>query len=190
MIFHLLSFCSSLGNLQWSQDYGAIPAIAKYFNTKGRYEEVNPYLRKDILAVNRSILQPPSEQCQEIYLIAVVRHGTRYPTTRNIKDMQRLYNIIMHNATGEASWLRDIQSHWTMWYIDEMDGRLVQKGVEDLKHLAVRLSRLFPSVISQEKLLGGFFKIMTSSKHRCVDSTLAFKAGLMDQLAITGTSGS
>lgn len=187
IIFQVLSLCSSLGTSRPLQDDEGIPAIAKYFNTKGRYEEVNPYLREDILAVNRSILQPPSAQCREIYLLAVVRHGTRYPTTKNIKDMQRLYNITLHNATGQDRWLQEIQSHWRMWYVDDMDGRLVQKGVDDLKHLAVRLSRLFPSMVSHEKLRNGFFKILTSSKHRCVDSTLAFKAGLLDQWAITGT---
>lgn len=188
--FHVLSLSSYLGIFQPLQDDEGIPAIAKYFNTKGRYEEVNPYLREDLFAVNMSILQAPSAQCREIYLIAVIRHGTRYPATKNIKDMQRLYNIILHNATGEHGWLQEIQSHWRMWYFNEMDGRLVEKGVDDLKHLAVRLSKLFPSIISHEKLRRGFFKILTSSKHRCVDSTLAFKAGLMEQWDITGTSGS
>lgn len=190
IIFHVLTLYTFLGILQPSQADEGMPAIAKYFNTKGRYEEVNSYLKEDILAVNRSILQPPSTQCQEIYLIALIRHGTRYPTTKNIKDMRRLYNIIVHNATGEQRWVQEIKSSWRMWYDDAMDGRLVQKGVNDLKHLAVRLARLFPSIISHEKLRGGSFKILTSSKHRCVDSTLAFKAGLMDQLALTGTSRS
>lgn len=36
-----------------------IPAIAHYFGTKGRYEEVNPHLLDDILSVNRSLLVPP-----------------------------------------------------------------------------------------------------------------------------------
>lgn len=185
---HVLSLCCSLGILQPSQDYEGIPAMAKYFNTKGRYEEVNPYLIEDILAVNRSVLRPPSAHCREIYLIALIRHGTRYPTSKNIMDMQRLYNIVVHNATGEHRWLQEIKSTWRMWYVDEMDGRLVRKGVDDLKHLAVRLSKLFPSVISHEKLRAGLLKILTSSKHRCVDSTLAFKAGLVDRLAITGAS--
>lgn len=171
-----------------SQDDVDVPAVAKYFNTKGRYEEVNPYLIEDILAVNRSILQPPSAQCQEIHLTAIIRHGTRYPTTKNIKDIQQLYNIVLHNASGEDSWLREIQTQWTMWYTEDMDGRLVQKGVNDLKHLAVRLSKLFPSLISEEKLRGGFIQFITSSKHRCVNSTLSFKAGLTELWAITGTA--
>uniref|UniRef100_A0A3B5LF16 Multiple inositol polyphosphate phosphatase 1 n=1 Tax=Xiphophorus couchianus TaxID=32473 RepID=A0A3B5LF16_9TELE len=158
----------------------SIPPIAIYFNTKGRYEEVNPYLRQDILAVNRSSLQPPTSQCREIYLTAIIRHGTRYPTAKTVRDMQQLHNIVLNNFPEEQSWLREILTQWTMWYTEDMDGRLVQKGVEDLKHLAVRLSKLFPAIISEEKLRGGLFKFITSSKHRCVNSTLSFKAGLTE----------
>ncbi|XP_031697074.1 multiple inositol polyphosphate phosphatase 1-like, partial [Anarrhichthys ocellatus] len=82
-------------------------------------------------------------------------------------------------------WLREIQTQWTMWYTEDMDGRLVQKGVNDHKHLAVRLSKLFPSLISEVKLRGGFIKFISSSKHRCVNSTLSFKAGLTELWAIT-----
>lgn len=162
-----------------------IPAIAKYFSTKGRYEEVNPHLIEDILAVNRSMLQPPSEQCHEIHLTAIIRHGTRYPTSKNVKKMRKLYELVKSRASGKQSWLREIQTQWRMWYTDDMDGRLVQKGVNDHKHLAVRLSKLFPSLISEEKLRGGFIKFITSSKHRCVNSTLSFKAGLTELWAIT-----
>ncbi|XP_029030768.1 multiple inositol polyphosphate phosphatase 1a [Betta splendens] len=157
-----------------------IPAIAKYFSTKGRYEEVNPYLIEDILAVNRSVLQPPSAQCREVHLTAIIRHGTRYPTGKNAKKMKKFYDLVMSSASGKNSWLREIQTQWRMWYTEDMDGRLVQKGVSDHKHLAVRLSKLFPSLISEEKLRGGFIKFMTSSKHRCVNSTLSFQAGLKE----------
>ncbi len=185
-VCHLLIISCCLLHYVNPEEYLNIPAIAKYFNTKGRYEEVNPYLIEDILAVNRSILQPPSAQCREIHLTAIIRHGTRYPTAKNIKEMRQLYNIVLHNASGEESWLREIQTRWRMWYTDDMDGRLVQKGQNDHKHLAVRLSKLFPSLISQEKLRGGLIKFITSSKHRCVNSTLSFKAGLTELWAITG----
>ncbi|KAK1905743.1 Multiple inositol polyphosphate phosphatase 1 [Dissostichus eleginoides] len=141
-----------------------IPAIAKYFTTKGRYEEVNPHLIKDILAVNTSILQLPSAQCQPFHLTAIIRHGTRYPTRKNARKMQKLYELVMSSASGKESWLREIKSQWRMWYTEDMDGRLVQK---------------------EEKLRGGFIKFMTSSKHRCVNSTLSFKAGLTELWAIT-----
>ncbi|XP_074502158.1 multiple inositol polyphosphate phosphatase 1-like [Sebastes fasciatus] len=184
-VFHLLIISCCLLNYVIPEDNPDIPAIAKYFNTKGRYEEVNPYLIEDILAVNRSILQPPSTQCQEIHLTAIIRHGTRYPTSKIVKEMQQLSNIVLHNASGIESWLPEIQTQWTIRYTEDMDGRLVQKGVNDHKHLAVRLSKLFPSLISEEKLRGGFIKFMTSSKHRCINSTLSFKAGLTELWAIT-----
>eukprot|EP00066_Takifugu_rubripes_P002238 XP_003964038.1 PREDICTED: multiple inositol polyphosphate phosphatase 1 isoform X1 [Takifugu rubripes] len=162
-----------------------IPAIANYFTTKGRYEEVNPHLIDDILAVNSSILQPPSAQCRIIHLTAIVRHGTRYPTGKNIKKMHDFYELVKSSAVGRESWLQELQNQWTMWYTEDMDGRLVQKGVDDLKNLAVRLSKLFPSMISEEKLRAGMIKFITSSKHRCVNSTLSFKAGLTELWAIS-----
>uniref|UniRef100_A0A3Q3WLA5 Multiple inositol polyphosphate phosphatase 1 n=1 Tax=Mola mola TaxID=94237 RepID=A0A3Q3WLA5_MOLML len=162
------------------KDNPNIPPIAKYFTTKGRYEEVNPYLIDDILAVNKSFVEPPSAQCRQIHLTAIIRHGTRYPTTKNVKKMRQLFELVKSGAAGKESWLKEIQNQWTMWYTEDMDGRLVQKGVNDLKHLAVRLSKLFPSLISEEKLRGGFIRFTTSSKHRCVNSTLSFKAGLTE----------
>lgn len=169
-------FCTDV----YSEKNPEIPAIAKYFSTKGRYEEVNPYLIEDILAVNRSILQPPSAECRQIHLTAVIRHGTRYPTSKNVKKMKKLYDVVRGIGVSNWNWLRELQTQWRMWYTEDMDGRLVQKGVNDHRHLAVRLSKLFPSLISEEKLRGGLIKFITSSKHRCVNSTLSFKAGLTE----------
>ncbi|XP_061601975.1 multiple inositol polyphosphate phosphatase 1-like [Cololabis saira] len=180
VFIHIISITGLFGCSP--EEYLNIPSIAKYFSTKGRYEEVNPYLIGDILAVNRSILQPPSAQCRPIHLTAVVRHGTRYPTTKNVKKMGRMYDVV-RNAPAQQGLLQELQS-WTQWYTEDMDGRLVQKGVDDLRHLAMRMSKLFPSLVSREKLRGGLFKFITSSKHRCVNSTLSFQAGLTQLWAI------
>ncbi|KAM9364633.1 multiple inositol polyphosphate phosphatase 1-like [Pholidichthys leucotaenia] len=177
-LFGLIS--CSINNVNPNDDPN-IPAIAKYLSTKGRYEEVNPYLRKDILAVNRSVLQPPSKRCREIHLTAIIRHGTRFPTAKNVRKMQKLYDLVFRSSDAAGKrWLRDIQTRWRMWYTEDMDGQLVQKGADDHKNLAVRLSKLFPSLISEANLRGGFIKFITSSKHRCVNSTLSFKAGLTE----------
>ncbi|XP_010868415.2 multiple inositol polyphosphate phosphatase 1 [Esox lucius] len=173
--FSYISSCSQWLNVQIRPRHD-IPAIAKYFTTKGRYEEVNPYLVDDILAVNKSLVNPSFEECREIHLTAIIRHGTRYPTTKNVKKMRAFHNLVQNAPEGE-SWLRNIRQ-WKMWYTDEMDGRLVQKGVLDHRHLAVRLSKLFPSLISKENLQGGHIKFITSSKHRCVNSTVSFYGGL------------
>lgn len=164
----------------YSSDVSSIPTIAKYFSTKGRYEEVNPHLLADILAVNTSAIRPPSPRCRPIHLTAIIRHGTRYPTTKNVKKMRKFYDVVQKAATSERSRLRQRLGEWRMWYTEDMDGRLVQKGIEDHRHLAVRLSKMFPSLISEENLRGGNMTFTTSSKHRCVNSTLAFKRGLTE----------
>ncbi|XP_053368204.1 multiple inositol polyphosphate phosphatase 1b isoform X1 [Clarias gariepinus] len=157
-----------------------IPSIAVYFGTKGRYEEVNPQLIDDILFVNHSAVRAPAAGCQAVHLVAVIRHGTRFPTKKNIVRMRRLYELVMAEASGEQQWLRDIKQKWKMWYTEDMDGKLVEKGKDDLRHLAVRLSKSFPTLISEENLRRERVEFISSSKHRCVDSIRAFQEGLLN----------
>ncbi|XP_023262138.1 multiple inositol polyphosphate phosphatase 1-like [Seriola lalandi dorsalis] len=134
-----------------------IPHIAAYFGTKTRYEEVNPHLLRDLTSVNTSVLKPPpNERCSPVHLTAVIRHGSRYPTVKNIRRIQKLSELVRREASrgsgGPEDWLREIQSRWDMWYTEDMDGQLVMKGREDLRHLARRLAAVFPSLLSEENL--------------------------------------
>ncbi|XP_048843450.1 multiple inositol polyphosphate phosphatase 1b [Brienomyrus brachyistius] len=158
-------------------DVPNIPDIAKRFGTKGRYEEVNPYLLDDILAVNKTVLKPPPG-CDAVHLTVIIRHGTRFPTKKNVIKMHDIYNLVMAEAKSNAGWLHEIKSKWQMWYKEEMDGRIVEKGRDDHRHLAVRLATAFPSLFSEENLRGNRIKFITSSKHRCVDSIVAFQESL------------
>uniref|UniRef100_A0A8C2H3U3 Multiple inositol polyphosphate phosphatase 1 n=1 Tax=Cyprinus carpio TaxID=7962 RepID=A0A8C2H3U3_CYPCA len=160
----------------------SIPAIARYFGSKGRYEEVNTYLIDDLLATNNSLVTLPSSQCREIHLTAIIRHGTRYPTTKNIQKMRDFYDLVVRDATGDLNCLSEIKSQWKMWYTDEMDGRLVDKGRVDHGYLAQRLIKWFPSLLTEGNVRHGRVKLITSSKHRCVNSTIAFREGLMKGL--------
>ncbi|KAF1373423.1 hypothetical protein PFLUV_G00238710 [Perca fluviatilis] len=160
-----------------------IPHIAAFFGTKTRYEEVNPQLLRDVFSVNRSVLKPPpSERCSPVHLTAVIRHGSRYPTVKNIRRIQRLSELVRREAGGgsggAAEWLQDIQSRWEMWYTEDMDGQLVMKGRDDLRWLARRLAALFPSLLSEENMAR--VSLRTSSKHRCVSSVEAFQDGLQE----------
>ncbi|KAM4624303.1 multiple inositol polyphosphate phosphatase 1b [Polymixia lowei] len=166
-----LSCCSVAGS--------DIPAIAHYFGTKGRYEEVNPHLLNDIVSVDKSLLRPPpSDGCTPIHLTAIIRHGTRFPTVKNVKRMQRLYDLVVNEASNSETWLDEIQTTWKMWYTNDMDGKLVEKGRDDHRHLAVRLAKLFPSLLCVENQRRHRVRFLTSSKHRCVDSIEAFQQGL------------
>ncbi|XP_070708037.1 multiple inositol polyphosphate phosphatase 1b [Pempheris klunzingeri] len=157
-----------------------IPHIATYFGTKTRYEEVNPHLLRDALSANGSALKPPpSERCTPVHLTAVIRHGSRYPTAKNIRRIQKLSELVRTEASrapGAPGWLQDIQSRWEMWFTEDMDGQLVMKGREDLRQLAVRLSLLLPALLSEENQRR--FSVRSSSKHRCVSSVESFQEGL------------
>ncbi|XP_039991609.1 multiple inositol polyphosphate phosphatase 1b [Xiphias gladius] len=160
-----------------------IPHIASFFGTKTRYEEVNPHLLRDVSSVNASVLKlPPTERCSPVHLTAVIRHGSRYPTVKNIRRIQKLSELVRRESSrgsaGSEDWLRDIQSRWEMWYTEDMDGQLVMKGRDDLRQLARRLAALFPSLLSEENIRRRRISFLTSSKHRCVSSVEAFQEGL------------
>ncbi|KAM7370285.1 hypothetical protein PAMP_009846 [Pampus punctatissimus] len=160
-----------------------VPHIAAYFGTKTRYEEVNPHLLRDALSVNKSVLKPPdTERCSPVHLTAVIRHGSRYPTVKNIRKIHKLSELVRREASGGTGvtrdWLQNIQRRWEMWYTEDMDGQLVEKGREDLHQLARRLSILFPSLLSEENVRKRRINFLSSSKHRCVSSVEAFQEGL------------
>ncbi|MGH0115490.1 UNVERIFIED_CONTAM: hypothetical protein FKN15_024820 [Acipenser sinensis] len=171
-------FCSA-GNLVSNREHqtGDIPAIAKYFGTKTRYEEINPYLLNDILFVNKTSLQLQQE-CTPVHISAVIRHGTRYPTAKNVKMMKDIHKIATKTKRRGLGLVDDI-SHWDMWYNDTMDGQLVKKGRDDHMNLAFRLATAYPSLFTEDSFRDCRMKFITSSKHRCVDSTRSFIEGLV-----------
>lgn len=155
-----------------------IPHIAAYFGTKTRYEEVNPHLLRDPSSVNSSVLRPPAnERCTPVHLTAIIRHGSRFPTAKNIRRIHKLSELVRTEAPkNSAGRLRELQSRWENWYTEDMDGQLVSKGREDLHQLAKRLFSLFPSLLAEENL--SRISLRSSSKHRCVSSVEAFQEGL------------
>ncbi|KAB5561906.1 hypothetical protein PHYPO_G00011890 [Pangasianodon hypophthalmus] len=88
-------------------------------------------------------------------------------------------------SRADLSCVKELQT-WKMWYKEDMDGRLVEKGRSDHRYLARRLIKSFPMLITKENIEEGRVKLITSSKHRCVNSTLAFKHGVMEGLCIQG----
>ncbi|KAK6487567.1 multiple inositol polyphosphate phosphatase 1-like [Huso huso] len=178
LTFAFTRFCSACNIVANRDDHTEdIPTIAKYFGTKTRYEEVNPYLLNDILFVNKTPLRL-QQDCSPVHISAVIRHGTRYPTAKNVKKMIAIYNLAekrKHRGRG----LVDYINHWDMWYNDTMDGQLVEKGRDDHRNLAVRLATAYPSLFSEDSFRDCRMKFITSSKHRCVDSTLSFIEGLV-----------
>ncbi|KAM8924852.1 multiple inositol polyphosphate phosphatase 1 [Pelodytes ibericus] len=167
-----VTWFSSVGHSCTSE----FPRLAPYFGTKTRYEEVNPFLLENPLLVNRKQDLLPNT-CTPLQIVSVIRHGTRYPTHKQIKKMKKMYSLIQKYGGSRSAVAEDLQN-WYMWYDDWMDGQLVKKGEQDMKNLAFRLATLFPYLFTAEKFQKGKMAFLTSSKHRCVDSTKAFISGL------------
>lgn len=172
-----LSRCSLL-----EPENSVVSALSPYFGTKTRYEDVNPGLLPDPEAPRRDpeLLE---EACTPVQLVALIRHGTRYPTTKQIRKLRQLHGLLQARgaeddrtrAAGRGD-LGAALADWPLWYADWMDGQLVEKGRQDMRQLALRLASLFPALFSRENY--GRLQLVTSSKHRCVDSGAAFLQGL------------
>ncbi|KAL2769627.1 multiple inositol polyphosphate phosphatase 1 isoform 1 precursor [Daubentonia madagascariensis] len=160
----------------------ASSVLSPYFGTKTRYEDVNPGL----LSGSEAPWRDPElleGACTPVQLVALIRHGTRYPTAKQIRKLRQLHGLLQARGPGDdragRAGSRDLGAalaDWPLWYADWMDGQLVEKGRQDMRQLALRLASLFPALFSQENY--GRLQLITSSKHRCVDSGAAFLQGL------------
>ncbi|XP_023571911.1 multiple inositol polyphosphate phosphatase 1 isoform X3 [Octodon degus] len=152
-------------------------ALSPYFGTKTRYEDVNPRL----LSHPESPQRDPellAGSCTPVQLVALIRHGTRYPTAKQIHKLRRLHELLQDRGPGRADprGLGDALTDWPLWYADWMDGQLVEKGQQDMRQLALRLASLFPPLFPRQNY--SRLRLVTSSKPRCVDSGAAFLQGL------------
>eukprot|EP00069_Balaena_mysticetus_P001314 bmy_15143T0 len=172
-----LSRCSLL-----EPENRVVSPLSPYFGTKTRYEDANPGLLPDPEAPRRDP-QLLEETCTPVQLVALIRHGTRYPTTKQIRKLRQLHGLLQARGPGDdrtraagGGALGAALADWPLWYADWMDGQLVEKGRQDMRQLALRLASLFPVLFSRENC--GRLQLVTSSKHRCVDSGAAFLQGL------------
>nr|XP_039320977.1 bifunctional 3'-phosphoadenosine 5'-phosphosulfate synthase 2 isoform X3 [Saimiri boliviensis boliviensis] len=157
-------------------------SLSPYFGTKTRYEDVSPGL----LAGPEAPWRDPElleGTCTPVQLVALIRHGTRYPTAKQIRKLRQLHRLLQARGSrgggAGSTGSRDLGAalaDWPLWYADWMDGQLVEKGRQDMRQLALRLASLFPALFSLENY--GRLRLITSSKHRCVDSGAAFLQGL------------
>ncbi|CAN9508814.1 unnamed protein product [Ophioblennius macclurei] len=179
----LAALCPALCTAASAPDVRHIPHFAAHFGTKTRYEEVNPHLLRDGLSVNASVLRAPStERCSPVHLTAVIRHGSRYPTAKNIRRIRQLSELVRREAAGGSEdsdgWLQELRGRWEAWYTEDMDGHLVMKGRDELRLLALRLRALFPTLLSEDNVRQRRVTFLSSSKPRCLDSVEAFQDGL------------
>ncbi|XP_034281839.2 multiple inositol polyphosphate phosphatase 1 [Pantherophis guttatus] len=158
--------------------------LSPFFGTKSRYEELHPYLLRDPLSLGPPLsgFPLPPASCTPLQLSAVMRHGTRFPTRKQIEKLASLHGLLRGGGGGKRCSVAERLARWEMWYQPSMDGKLAPKGFSDMGMLAKRLASRFPSLLAPGRRLA----FTSSSKHRCVDSSKAFREGLREALMSGG----
>ncbi|XP_060624763.2 multiple inositol polyphosphate phosphatase 1 isoform X1 [Anolis sagrei] len=151
--------------------------LSPYFGTKSRYEAIHPHLLADPYSLGPS--EPgfplPAASCVPIQARALIRHGTRFPTRKQIEKLGGLHEALVRRSSSSPP-CRPAErlAGWAMWLRPEMDGRLAARGRRDMSALARRLAARLPTLFAARNSLA----FASSSKPRCLDSAAAFREGL------------
>ncbi|XP_077214744.1 histidine acid phosphatase family protein isoform X2 [Tasmannia lanceolata] len=128
------------------------------------------------------------EGCSAIHLNLVARHGTRAPTKKRIKELDRLavrLESILNEAKQAAQednaslqkipdWLWGWQSPWKG---KQKGGELIEKGEDELYQLGIRIRERFPDLF-KENYHPDIFPIRATQVPRASASAVAFGIGL------------
>ncbi|XP_078079711.1 multiple inositol polyphosphate phosphatase 1b isoform X2 [Mustelus asterias] len=162
---------ASLGRSPWAEHYG----------TKSRYEGLS-----GTSVPGTDWLAPAN--CTVLQVNALIRHGTRYPTRKNVPRMVEIHQLIREQGNPGNRLVQALVS-WHMWYNERMDGNLHPLGISEMAKLAKRLSARFPALFAVQSYREKKLKFLTSSKHRCVNSTKSFIRGLESHLNLQDQEG-
>lgn len=130
------------------------------------------------------------DECSAIHLNLVARHGTRSPTKKRIRELDRLaisLEALLSDAKQKAhegnaslhkipNWLWGWQSPWKG---KQKGGELISKGEDELYHLGVRIRERYPELFNEE-YHSDVFKIRATQVPRASASAVAFGIGLFN----------
>ena len=138
----------------------------KLFSTKTPYSLVQ---NLDIT------IKRPSEQCTPVHINMIHRHGHRYPSIKDMKNMMEVGDII--NAANPTH--SNIKLPWKLPYTFEQDKILTSVGESELFGIGKRIVARFPEIFEQ-KYTPFNFTFQSTCKLRCTHSAISLAAGLFD----------
>ncbi|PNT73893.1 hypothetical protein BRADI_1g03920v3 [Brachypodium distachyon] len=145
--------------------------------------------RYDVARGSNSMVSAPSisDQCRVIHLNLVARHGTRAPTKKRIKELDRLA-VRLGALVNEAkqgpdsdslkkipSWIEGWESRWKGRV---KGGELVSEGEEELFNFANRVKERFQGLFDEE-YHPDVYSIRATQVPRASASAVAFGLGLL-----------
>ncbi|CAM8919928.1 unnamed protein product [Rhodiola kirilowii] len=149
--------------------------VRKHLSTATRYGAVLD------IADNSFVASSIPEGCTPIHLNLVARHGTRSPTKKRIKELNKLGNRLeelLKGAKGASSIAPTWFSGWqSPWKGKLTGGELVKEGEDELYQLGLRVRERFPSLFVED-YHPDVYNIRSSQIPRASASAVAFGMGL------------
>ncbi|KNA11062.1 hypothetical protein SOVF_138620 [Spinacia oleracea] len=152
--------------------------VRQHLSTVTRYGAV-----KDIVD-NSFVPENIPDGCTPVHLNLVARHGTRAPTKKRIKEMDRLatsLQALVANAKERKLSLDNIPAwvfEWTSpWKGRVKGGELIVKGEEELYDLGIRIRGKYPNLLNED-YHPDVHTIKATQVPRASASAVAFALGL------------
>lgn len=125
--------------------------------------------------------------CDPLHISMVIRHGTRYPSKKDVKKIEKMLDVI--NEEIDSNWsVGDLHLPWKNPFSLDHDKLLASAGEEELYSLAKEFLKRFPSLLSHPYHPHNFDFISTGTS-RTVQSAMAFAFGLFEGRGRLGASG-
>ncbi|GKV28254.1 hypothetical protein SLEP1_g37332 [Rubroshorea leprosula] len=160
--------------------------VRQHLSTVSRYGVV-----KDV-ADNSFVPTDIPDGCVPIHLNLVARHGTRSPTKKRMRELDRLADRIQvllrdakeHNLPLKKvpAWLLQWESPWKGKL---KGGELISKGEDELYDLGIRIRERFPNLLNEE-YLPEVYTIKATQVPRASASAVAFGMGLFSDRGSLG----
>ncbi|KAJ3669436.1 hypothetical protein LUZ60_011386 [Juncus effusus] len=156
-------------------------AAAESFDVRRHLSTVTRYEASRGTSNSASFASAIPDGCEAIHLNLVARHGTRAPTKKRIKELDRLslrlQSLLKENPTdsrGILEWMKGWESPWKG---REKGGELLGLGEEELYRLALRVRQRFPGIFGEE-YHPDVYPIKATQVPRASASAVAFGLGL------------
>ncbi|CAO2817013.1 unnamed protein product [Amaranthus hypochondriacus] len=152
--------------------------VRQHLSTVSRYGTVKDIVDNSFVPANIP------DTCTPIHINLVARHGTRAPTKKRMREMERLASslqAIIADAKARQLSLDNVPAWlfgWTSpWKGKVKGGELVVKGEEELYDLGIRIREKYPNLLNYE-YHPDVYTIKATQVPRASASAVAFAMGL------------
>ena len=121
-------------------------------------------------------IEKPVETCTPVHINMIHRHGHRYPSIKDMKNMMEVGDIL--NAANPAN-KTNLNLPWNMPFTFEQDKILTDVGEGELFGIGKRIVGRFPEIF-ENKYTPFNYTFQSTCKLRCTHSAISLAAGLFD----------